>query len=210
MGRERRRTCANCGENFTPDARNARHQCYCSQPPCQAASKRASQAKWLSKEENRHYHGGPAAVARVQAWRQAHPGYSQRKPHAPVAAASQPAIPSLVPLAAFMPGPVPAGSLSAAPLASHASVPASHPPLQEHLAAPLQDILGPPLQDVLAAQPAVLIGLIAHIWDSALQEDIATALTRLIQLGHAICGGENDHHQAGLEPGPVAPGTRAL
>ncbi|MBP6733994.1 MAG: hypothetical protein KAX51_02535 [Chromatiaceae bacterium] len=64
----------NCAESFTPDARNARHQRYCSQPPCQAASKRASQAKWLAKPENRNYHGGTAAVARVQAWRQAKQG----------------------------------------------------------------------------------------------------------------------------------------
>ena len=78
MGQERRRTCASCGESFTPDPRNARHQRYCGQPACRAASKRASQAKWLAKPENRHYHRGAAAVARVQAWRQAHPGYSRR------------------------------------------------------------------------------------------------------------------------------------
>ncbi len=91
MGRERRRTCANCGESFTPDARNARHQHYCAEPSCRAASKRASQAKWLAKEENRHYHRGPSAVARVQAWRQAHPGYSRRKALAPAATVTPPA-----------------------------------------------------------------------------------------------------------------------
>ncbi len=73
MGRERRRTCLNCAESFTPDPRNACRQRYCSAPPCQAASKRASQAKWLAKPENRHYHRGAAAVARVQAWRLVYP-----------------------------------------------------------------------------------------------------------------------------------------
>ncbi len=72
MGRERRWTCLNCAESFTPDPRNARHQRDCSHPPCQAASERASQAKWLAKPENCNYHLGPAALARVQAWRQDH------------------------------------------------------------------------------------------------------------------------------------------
>jgi hypothetical protein len=75
MGQERRRTCASCGEIFTPDPRNARHQRYCGRPACRAASKLVSQAKWLAKPENRNYHRGAAAVARVQAWGQAHPGY---------------------------------------------------------------------------------------------------------------------------------------
>lgn len=42
------------------------------------------------------------------------------------------------------------------------------------------------LQDVLQAQPAVLIGLIAHIIDSPLQDDIAKISQRLLQLGQDI------------------------
>lgn len=45
------------------------------------------------------------------------------------------------------------------------------------------------LQEVFAAQPAVLIGLIAHITDSALQDDIARSTRRLLQLGQDILGG---------------------
>jgi hypothetical protein len=78
MGRAEKRSCLNCGEAFSPEARNARHQRYCGLAPCKASSKRASQAKWLAKPENRDYHRGPEAVARVQAWRAAHPGYSRR------------------------------------------------------------------------------------------------------------------------------------
>ena len=78
MGRAQQRTCRHCAERFIADARNAHHQRYCSAPACKAASKRASQAKWLAKPENRDYHRGPEAVARVQAWRRAHPGYSRR------------------------------------------------------------------------------------------------------------------------------------
>ncbi|MBK7238568.1 MAG: hypothetical protein IPI02_24390 [Sterolibacteriaceae bacterium] len=40
-----------------------------------------------------------------------------------------------------------------------------------------------PLQDLLNAQPIVVVQLIAHIWGTALQEDIASAVSRLVQLG---------------------------
>jgi hypothetical protein len=79
MGRAEKYRCLNCGEAFTPEPRNARHQRYCGLAPCKAAGKRASQAKWLAKPENRDYHRGPEAVARVQAWRVAHPGYSRHQ-----------------------------------------------------------------------------------------------------------------------------------
>jgi hypothetical protein len=46
------------------------------------------------------------------------------------------------------------------------------------------------LQDVWLAQPAVLVGLIAHITDSALQDDIVRSTRRLLQLGQDILGGK--------------------
>ena len=39
--------CLNCHKLFRPDPRNRRHQKYCSQPECRAASKVASQQHWL-------------------------------------------------------------------------------------------------------------------------------------------------------------------
>ncbi|CAN7734252.1 hypothetical protein [Paraburkholderia hospita] len=57
------------------------------------------------------------------------------------------------------------------------------------------------LQEVLSAQPAVLIGLIAHLTDSALQEDIALSTRRLLQLGQDILSGRREHgDQAGHLP----------
>jgi hypothetical protein len=50
---------------FAPDRRNARRQRHCGAAACRAASKRASQARWLAK--NPDYHRGPEAVARVHA-----------------------------------------------------------------------------------------------------------------------------------------------
>jgi hypothetical protein len=63
---------------FRADPRNLRHQKYCSKAACRKASKAASQRQWLAKSENRDYFRGPENVARVRAWRQAHPGYRHR------------------------------------------------------------------------------------------------------------------------------------
>jgi hypothetical protein len=48
------------------------------------------------------------------------------------------------------------------------------------------DFAGRPLQEVLIAQPAVLIGLIAHIVGTPLQDDIARTTDRLRRLGQDI------------------------
>ena len=47
-----RRKCKCCLKLFRPDSRNRRHQHYCSALACRAASKAASQARWLAKPEN--------------------------------------------------------------------------------------------------------------------------------------------------------------
>jgi hypothetical protein len=75
MGCGDRRKCKCCRKLFRPDPRNRHHQCYCSAPTCRAASKAASQARWLAKPENQGYFHGPVNVARVRAWRSRHPGY---------------------------------------------------------------------------------------------------------------------------------------
>jgi hypothetical protein len=43
-----------------------------------------------------------------------------------------------------------------------------------------------PLQEVLTAQPAVLIGLIAHLVGTPLQDDIVRTTGRLLRLGQDI------------------------
>ena len=78
MGRGDRRKCKCCLKLFRPDPRNRRHQRYCSAPACRAASKTASQARWLAKPENQSYFRGAVNVARVRAWRSRHPGYWRR------------------------------------------------------------------------------------------------------------------------------------
>ena len=79
MGRGDRRKCKCCLKLFRPDPRNRHHQCYCSAPACRAASRAASQARWLAKPENQSYFHGPVSVARVRAWRSRHPGYWRKE-----------------------------------------------------------------------------------------------------------------------------------
>lgn len=69
--------CLHCKEIFVPSPHAPRAR-YCSYAACRQASKQASQARWRNKPENRNYFCGSAHVKRVQAWRQAHPGYWRR------------------------------------------------------------------------------------------------------------------------------------
>jgi hypothetical protein len=73
------RKCLCCNENFHPDARNRRHQRFCTKDACRKASKAARQARWLAKPDNQNYFRGDANSERVRQWRLANPGYSRRK-----------------------------------------------------------------------------------------------------------------------------------
>ncbi|MBO0836644.1 MAG: hypothetical protein J2P28_14205 [Actinobacteria bacterium] len=75
-----RRKCKSCKKLFRPDPRNLRHQQYCSEPDCRAASKAARQVRWLAKPANRDYFRGPTHRGRNQDWRAAHPGYWRKYP----------------------------------------------------------------------------------------------------------------------------------
>jgi hypothetical protein len=131
---------------FTPDARNATRQRYCSKPGCRKQSKADSQLRWLQKAENRDYFRGAEHVERVKRWRAAHPGYWRRAKRSPVAL--QDALISQVAVNNTNPHHAPKDAL----------------------------------QDVLILQPAVMVGLIAQLTGSALQDDIARAARRMQQL----------------------------
>jgi hypothetical protein len=64
-----------------------------------------------------------------------------------------------------------------------------------------EDLARRALQDALRLQGPILIGLIAHLSDSALQVDIATTARGLLQLGQDILSGEKGHvPQTGVAP----------
>jgi hypothetical protein len=146
MARGERRKCKCCLKLFRPDPRNRRHQRYCSALACKAASKAASQARWLAAPENQNYFRGPIHVARVRVWRSRHPGYWRRARALQDLSIAQ-AIDSSIEKGNFV---------------------------------------GPPLQELLMAQPAVLIGLIAHLVGTPLQDSIVDTTHRLLRLGQDI------------------------
>lgn len=61
-------------------------------------------------------------------------------------------------------------------------------------------LIATPLQEISGAQPLVLLGLIAHLTGTALQEDIAHTTRGLRQLAQDILSGVNDHTPR--EPAP--------
>ena len=123
---------------------------YCSEPACRAASKAASQARWLARPENRDYFRGPVHLARTQDWRARHQGYWRKTPRHRNALKD----------------------VSTAQVIDGAG--------KTVISARL------PLQDLLMPQPAVLIGLIAHLVGTPLQDDIVRAVDGLLRLGQDI------------------------
>jgi len=70
-----KRKCRCCGEFYSPDHRNLRHQSYCSKPTCRKESKALSQRRWQQRPENQNYFRGPENRQRVKDWRKRNPGY---------------------------------------------------------------------------------------------------------------------------------------
>ena len=157
MAQSGQRKCLCCQEFFDVDHRNRARQHYCATAACRRASKAASQAAWLSQPKNAAYFKDPIHVARVQAWRAAHPGYSRAKPGA-TKPLQDPLIVQVV------------DSVEETPIRTE--IPA--PPAVSAL------------QDLLNAPSPVLAGLIAHLFELTLQDDIAATTRRLIQLGDDV------------------------
>ena len=61
------------------------------------------------------------------------------------------------------------------------------------------------LQDALRAQDHVLVGLIAHMSESTLQEDIAFTAQRLLQLGQQVLTKEKNHGSRAMGDAAGAP-----
>lgn len=164
MAKTGQRKCLCCKGLFDPDPCNVNRQRYCSNADCRLASKASSQAAWLAKPQNIDYFCGPVHVNRVKAWRLAHPGYSRTKPtKGPNIPAAAPALQDTL-IAQVI------DSIEETPIRSEM-------PESSGFAA---------LQDILNAPAPVLAGLIAHLFDVTLQEDIATTTRRLVQMGHDL------------------------
>ena len=179
MAQSGQRKCLCCDQYFYPDHRNRERQRFCSSTACRRASKAASQAAWLAQPENCGYFGDPVHVARVQAWRAAHPGYGSGKPRKPPALQD--------PLIMQVPD-----------LMEECSIRAEIAVTANPTA----------LQDLLNTPSPVLAGLIAHLFEVTLQDDIAATTRRLVQLGHDVINRSHDEDsQASTATRAAAPGA---
>ena len=133
MAKAGQRKCMSCGEFFLPDHRSGERQRYCCAAACRLARKAGSQAAWLARPPNTDYFSGPVHVARVQAWRAAHPGYSlgRVRPSRALQDRLPPQVPDSIEECADRAGPVEAPAAGA-------------------------------LQDLLNAESPLLAGLVAH------------------------------------------------
>ena len=182
MAQSGQRKCLCCGLFFESDHRNLTRQRYCSASACRHASKVASQAAWLAQPQNREYFRDPVHVERVQAWRAAHPGYGRGRHRTP--RALQDSLIVQVPDSAEESSN--RGEIAAVPVA---------------LA----------LQDSWSTLPPALAGLIAHLFEVTLQDDMAATTRRLVQLGHdVINGSRGEDSQATAAARAAAPGARAV
>ena len=157
MAQSGQRKCLCCGHLFYPDRRNRARQRYCSDSECRRASKAASQSAWLAQPQNTSYFRDPVHIARVQAWRTANPGYGRGRPRRATALQD--------PLVAQVPDEMDESLIRTEIAAAPGAL---------------------ALQDLLDAPSPVLAGLIAHLFEVTLQEDIAATTRRLVQLGHDV------------------------
>ena len=182
MAQSGQRKCLCCGHFFDLDHRNRERQRFCSAAQCRRASKAVSQAAWLAQPQNSGYFRDPILVARVRLWRAAHPGYGRGKRR--TAPALQDALMVQVP-----------------EFTEEPSIRGVSPKIPAEAA----------LQDLLNTPSPVLAGLIAHLFEVTLQEDIAATTRRLVQLGQdVINGSRGEDHQASVAARAAAPSARAV
>jgi hypothetical protein len=187
MAQSGQRKCLSCGRFFDVNRRSGERHRYCCDAPCRRASKAASQATWLAQSQNTQYFCGPVHLARVQAWRAAHPGYGKGRQRVPCALQDSlfVQVPDLV---------EEYGNRAEAPAAPESVA----------------------LQDSINALPPALTGLIAHLFGVTLQDSIASTIRRLVQLGEDVTNrGRGEDSQAGLDQASAttaadAPGAVAV
>ena len=182
MKRARRRKCCYCKALFIADARNRWHQRYCREDACRKVSKASSQRGWVEKPENQDYFSGPENVARVQAWRARTLQYWKRHRSDKVATVTRCLSPQN----------------TAQPIETTV----------ESVNLPLQDVL----PSLLATYDPVIIGLIAHLTGTTLQDDIASTSQNLIRLGQDVLrqSGGSDGNKTTHMPRPEATHTEAV
>lgn len=189
MEKRKKIRCRHCGTFFYPNPRNIKNQRYCSRPDCCKASKLTSQRRWARK--NRSYFRNKENVARVQAWREKHPGYSKSK----------------------------LKKISIEPSRNSSISPLQDLIIDKTVKnqSVNERFTTQTLRDLISSQPLVLIGLIAKLTGFTLQDSIDSYTRNLIILANDILslsvtqqtGGQYDAKTSALS-GKSPPGTGTI
>jgi hypothetical protein len=166
--------CLYCEAMYCPDHRCRKRQRCCFKPECRKASKAESQRLWLSKCENKNYFRGLENTQRVQRWREDHPDYWRRTNHK-VKTALQDSCKSQ--------------SVGNQPIAHTRPISTLQDPCgaqsidNERLASASRPVA---LQEICQLQPAMLVGLIAALTGTIVEEEIAQSAYRFWRGGQIL------------------------
>lgn len=168
--------CLHCNRSFVPDCRHRQDQRYCRKPQCKRARQAASLQRWRQKPENREFWRGAWNVERVREWRAEHPRYWQGHKRQRVVALQNAMKPVQMPLLEV------------------------DKPVSEKNGATKR------IPTLLEEQSPVVVGLIAHLTGSTLQNAIGEMAVRLFETGRAVMGPVSNHENRKTNPEhPAAP-----
>ena len=162
--------CLHCNRSFVPDCRHRHNQRYCRKPKCKRARQAASLERWRQKPENRDFWREEWNVDRVRQWRAKHPGYW--KSH----------------------------KRKRAVALQNAMNPAQESLLEVDKPVSAEDCATKRITSLLEEQSPVVVGLIAHLTGSTLQNAIGAMAERLFETGRAVLGPVSNHENRKTNP----------
>lgn len=171
--------CLNCNRSFTPDCRHRLEQRYCGKRQCQRVRRQANLESWRKKPENEGYWRGEWNVERVREWRALHPGY-WKKQRRKKAVALQNSIKIT-----------------------------QETPKELEKSDLVVNCATKPDGTLLEQQSPVVVGLIAHLTGSTLQNAIGEMTLRLFETGRAVMGPDSNYENCKANPEHPAPAARA-
>jgi len=179
MATEPSLNCLHCNRLFVPDCRHRTNQKYCMKPKCRQARQAVNLERWRDDPVNKDFWRGSWNGDRVRAWRAANPGYWKRQ----------------------RPG-------AEAPL-QIASNPTEGTVPSMDKAESTGDCVTNRIPALLLEQSPVVVGLIAQMTGSTLQNAILEVTARLFEQGRAVIGSPPSQPNENRKTNPRPPAAAA-
>jgi len=171
--------CLHCHGSFVPDCRHRHDQRYCVKPKCKRARQAASLQRWREKPENQEFWRGEWNVERVREWRAKHPGYWKR------------------------------GKRKKAVALQNAMKPTETAQEESDKPGSAENCATKRIPALLAEQSPVVVGLIAQLTGTTLQNAIGAMAARLFETGRAVLGHESESNHENRKTNPERPAAAA-